>query len=478
MKKIFLLITIFLFSNVVFAKKNENPVEKILFKSLFQKVDSVNNKNNSSNLLQAGIGSTKQLNLDSTQFCQILRAKFNSVINSGGKTTIGNYASTDLKDGHLAFNATKLFKGGSILSININGGATDGFLTIFNQNKINSNVGMDFKYNRLILKNSVWFDLTEIQKLSKRIDIADSICKYSNSIHSHDSITLSKKYKLLSIEIQALNRRLTQQLTESEKADINYQIALKKAQADSICIKLINLKPLVDVISENDDKNQQNKALALDAFKFNAISFHWISVGGGLQNNNFSQFKPNSSGLDNQIVSQDFTSYNLSAEFNYYHWSKKVWRSWYMLAGAKISLEDNFSNLTKVELNDTQQYSDSVNKRTVSQNITAYKGDYKSNLFGGKLYLDFYKFILQNDAAIHIYPEVNFRQNSSPLWNAGIGILYSFKDASDKDGKAKLHAELYCKLSDLSNITNSKLSVWERKEFGLRLSIPVSFFNF
>ena len=128
-----------------------------------------------------------------------------------------------------------------------------------------------------------------------------------------------------------------------------------------------------------------------------------------------------------------------------------------------------------MELNDTYQYGNVTTQRTVSKKITAYKGDYQTKLTGGKLYVDFYKFFWGNVAAFHIYPEVNFKQHSSPLYNTGIGLLYSFQDA--KDNRAKINAEFYFKLSDLSNTMNTDLMVLQRNELGLRISVPVSFFN-
>ena len=131
-----------------------------------------------------------------------------------------------------------------------------------------------------------------------------------------------------------------------------------------------------------------------------------------------------------------------------------------------------------MELNDTHQFGDSVNQRTVTKKINAYKGDYQTKLIGGKVYFDIYIFFFKNNAAFHIYPEVNYKQYATPLYHAGIGLLYSFIDAKDKENKAKLNAELYFKLSDLSNSLSSELSILQRNELGLRLSIPVSFFNF
>jgi hypothetical protein len=206
--------------------------------------------------------------------------------------------------------------------------------------------------------------------------------------------------------------------------------------------------------------------------------FQYLSFGGGFQNNNFNQFKPNFSTLDSQITKQNNVVWNATIEYNLYKWNQYSQPTYYLLVGVKGSIDDNFSDLSKVGLNDTHLYGDSINQRSTTKIFTAYKGDYKTNLLSAKIYFDFYRFFFKNSAAIHIYPEVNFKENDKPLYNTGIGLLYSFNDVKDKENKAKLHAELYFKLSDLSNIGKSDLSILQRNELGLRLSIPVSFFNF
>ena len=488
--------------------------------------------------------------LTGEQFSQIVKKQFNAVINSSGKTTIGNYASADIKDGHLAFNATKNFKNGNMLSINANGGVTDGFFAIFNQNKINSNVGVDLKYNMMFKKSSALsFYIDEITKLKRHLNNADVEYNLGGVIYDHYSIMLQKKLVLVKIEIKTLTTQLGTKLTEQEKADLEYQLALKNLQQDSISLKLQTLKPkpeavlggviydhdsimlqkkldLINIeikiltkqlgakyteqekanleyklalknlqqdsislklqtlkpkseaVDDNKKKKKKDKLAEVDAFEFKAIRFQWISLGAGFQNNNFNQFKPTLTALDSQIVKLNYTTCNITAEWNLYNYNHYSKYTYYLLVGGKFSIDDNFSDLLKVELNDTHQYGDTVTKRTVTKKITAYKGDYKTKLIGGKFYLDFYKFFLVNAAALHIYPEVNYKQHSKPLYNIGIGLLYSFKDSKDKENKAKLNVELYFKLTDLPNNTNSELSVLQRNEWGLRLSIPVSFFNF
>ncbi len=435
-------------------------------------------------LSKIGISQTMEIpaivdTLTREQFQKIINKEFNSVINSSGKTTIGNYASADVKDGHVAFNATKNFENGNMLSLNVNGGITDGFFSIFNKTKLNSNVGVDLKYNIRLNSSSISFHTDEIDKLNRKLSNSDLEYTLSKTIFTHDSIFLQSKLNLMNVEISSITSHLNDNnLTTEQKASYEYQIALKNLQKDSLQFKLQTLPSANDAEESAQSKKNKDKSEAVSGFKYTGIFFNWFSVSGGLQNNNFNQFDPKFSTLDSQITKQNFVVWNASVEYNLYKWNQYSKPTFYLLIGAKGNIDDNFSDLSKIEINDTHIYGDSINQRTTTMKYNAYQGDYKMKLLSVNFYVDFYRFIFKNIAAIHVYPAVIYKEANKPLYNTGIGLLYSFKDTKDKENKAKLHAELYFKFSDLTNNGKSDLSVWSRNELGLRLSIPVSFLNF
>ena len=417
--------------------------------------------------------------LDSITFNTVLKRAFNSVANSSGKNTIGNYASSDIKDGRLSFNASKNFKNGNILSLNASGGITDGFFAIFNQTKVNSNIGISLKYNIRLNSSSISFHTDELAKLNKKISDTKIESTISKSIYVHTQALLKSKIALNIAEINTINAQLTtSNLTIKQKAKLEYQLASAILQQDSLQLEQQTFMSVSEADNQNKSKEKKIKTAALLDFEYTGISFQWLSIGGGFQNNNFNQFKPSFSTLEEQITKQSNLVWNTTIEYNIYKWNQYSKPTYYFLFGAKGSIDDNFSDLTKVEINDVNSYGTSTNQRTTTKKISAYKGDYKTKLLSAKFYVDYYRFFFKNDAAIHIYPEVYLRQDQKPLYNTGIGLLYSFIDSKDKENKAKLHAELYFKLSDLSNTEKSDLTLFQRNELGLRLSIPVSFFNF
>ncbi|QBA20837.1 hypothetical protein EU348_06410 [Chryseobacterium indologenes] len=415
--------------------------------------------------------------LSKDEFKKIVNKEFNSVMNSSGKTTIGNYAAADINDGRLVFNATKNFKNGDMLSVNASGSVTDGFFAIFNQSKINSNVGVNFKYNMRLKSSSILFHEREIKNLSKKKSIATSQANVTKSLYIKDSILLFSKLKLLRSEISDIQERLkAANLDPTAKARYEYQIALKNMQTDSLLLKKESLPSLKEIETLSISKEKNGVANAIDNFNYTGIFFHWISLGAGFQNNNFNYFTPSLS-YENQITKKNYVGWKGSIEYNYYEWNQYSKPTHYLLIGFSGGIDDNFSDLSKTEINESYNYGEtSSGQRTSTKKFNAYQGTYKTNLSYSKLYIDYYRFILENTMALHIYPQSTFKEESKPQYDAGIGLLYSFKDL--KKDKSKLHVELYFNLIDLTNSNDSELAFLKRNEIGLRLSIPVAFLNF
>lgn len=417
--------------------------------------------------------------LSKEQFQSIINKEFNSVINGSGKTTIGNYASVDIKDGRLAFNATKKFTNGNMLSVNANGSITDGFFSIFNRSKVNSNVGIDLKYNVRFKSSSVSYHTAEMEKLSEKKNKANLKYQAGKHIFAHDTVLLNKRLNLLNTEIDSIATELANinlSLSKIQRATYEYQIALKNVQKDSLWLKMQTIPTAKEADRIARSKKDEEITAEIESFEYTNIFFHWVSFGVGMQNHNFNQFNPDFPTLDEQIKKQNFVGWNASVEYNVFNWNQYARPTHYFLIGLGGSIGDNFADLSKIELSDTKIYGDAANQRTVTKKFNAYQGDYNTKLLGAEFYMDYYRFFFKNSAAFHLYPEVGFKQQRKPLYNAGAGLLYSFKGS--KDNKSRLHAELYFALSDLSNIGDSDLSIWRRNELGLRLSTPISFLNF
>lgn len=451
----------------------------ILFVSLLNNIGfaqkSTEDKSNQTKMTMDGI--EKSLTL--SQYQKIINKEFNSVINGSGKTSIGNYLSLDIKDTRLTFNATKNFKNGDYLSLNANGGLSDGYFAILNNSKLNSNVGLTLMYNMCLKSSSISYHIKELDKLNKKNEDADRNYNYLIKSANNSYKLLQSSLNLINAELDSVNSELRKNnLSALQKANYDFYKSKLVYQKDSIQAK-IDTKRTDEEINDNAlSLKKKDKSNAIDQFEYTGITMNWFSFGLGLQNNNFNLFDSKVPSLENQISKQNFVVWNASIEYNIYKWNQYSKPTYYLLLGLKGSIDDNFSDLNKIEISDTKTLADSNTKRTINKKINAFEGEYEKKLISAKFYIDFYRFFFKNIAAIHFFHDMNFKQNSKTVNNLGIGLLYSFKDGDINDSKTKVNTELYFRLKDISNNTNSDLSIWKRNELGIRLSIPVSFFNF
>jgi hypothetical protein len=446
--------------------------------------------------------------LSKADYSTLFKKQFTDVANNSDKTTVGNFASADIKEGKLAFNATRTFDNGDFLSINANGSITDGFFSIFSESQINANAGADFKYSHLFAWKSAMASYTgagsklnmDLEKVTIQKQLKNEIALIDSIKSWNDCIKFRNEYKHDTDSLRDLNNKYNALGSGIPKSKLHLEIVQLEQHMDSLQLRMNSRPRYADVLKSNDKWADSVHKSIVENFDYTKIRFFWFSLGGGFLNNNFKEFNPAFNSLDSQLIKQNYTTKYLTAEFNWYSLDKKTERlvprkpkktgsgkrrkgikdnmSFYFSIQTRINWDDNFSDLDKIELSDVQQYGDSILQRSTTKKIVAYTGNYKTDLLGGKTSIDFYKFIFANNGALHFFGNVNYRQHSLPVYNAGFGLLFSFKNSKDKNDKGKVNAELYFKLNDLTNNKNSDLDLMKRNELGLRLTIPIKFFDF
>lgn len=362
-----------------------------------------------------------------------------------GENTAGlnHFVSADIKEGKFALNLVLNTKQGSNFSFKLQGGATDGIFPIVRQSKLNSSLTADVNYNRL-LKSSTQLSFydEDFQVLMKSTNIRDLTLELQ---------TIDKSLQQLKARKNKVNRDLTKD-----------QIATLKFRKDTLA-----------------DQQLAN----LDKLQLTRIKYKTLQFGLRAENNRFNLFNSSYADLESQLARKSNINLSAKIQLNSYYWHEphKRTHSRYWLVGAALTYEDNFSDLDEVEVTDQQMYADSTTSRTVAKKTTAYRGNYKTKLPGGRLYGDLYLFDSKNVMALHLYPEINLRESQDPFVNMGIGIYFAFAggqtSAKPEDKISKVNAELYYQLSDLSNTYNSPSSTFKRAEVGIRLSFPIAFVN-
>jgi hypothetical protein len=247
--------------------------------------------------------------------------------------------------------------------------------------------------------------------------------------------------------------------------------------------KVKHLKDSIEYLKDNPRtlnqlKNERNIKWARVPEKLVAtgVKLSWFSFGYKLVNKNFYLFD-SSKIYAEEVTKHDFTAHQLTIDFNHFSWNNNSFGSWFLGIGLAFQLDDNQASLDKTEITETYTYAGTPKSRSEQKKYTAFYGDYKKDLRSVKPYIEFYYFILNSHTvALHLYPEVEFTKNHQPLTNIGTGLFFTFADKNDKEGKAKVNAELYFKFNDIhNNLETENYKFYERNDIGVRLTFPFNF---
>lgn len=407
----------------------------------------------------------------------ILILKFRSILSASENTQPGTFAGLDLKETKVVFNTVQTFKKGSFLTGNVNASVKDGLSSIFNNSTLNTGVGINLSYNHLIRIGStkafcddmLWYDL-QINRINREYSI-DSI-----NVKKIISELLQKRTNL-EYQIDSLNKKKAGSNINDESEQIFVTILSKQSTLDSVNYILnTNYHKAYKKGRDTTLAKKHNALIQKMSSKLPGYTIVWFSLNGGLENRAFKLLNTDT-GFGYKTKSTTYLDLNFGISFNIYSYSKAPFRTFYMRVTPEVVLSDNLSELDEVKLIETNTvFNDTVTGViTNSKNeYSAYlsNGTYRKDLLSAKISFDAYYFMFKgNIIALHLFPKV-LLSNKSPVYNGGIGLLYSFKDKKDN---SRVNVEAYFDFRDWFNSSNKNNQFFERNDFGLRFAFPISF---
>jgi hypothetical protein len=416
-------------------------------------------------------------NIDSAGFDkefvkELVFRQFSNILTPKSKNNIGNFAALDLNAAEVNFNGNIKIKN-SILGIKVIGGVSDGFLSIFKNTSINTEFGLDIQYN-LIDTNyiSIQYDdntflkyKDQLNKINKDYESREIDIEYSKKILELEIKNDSAKLNMLLNELKKLNGLAKDSLTiiiQKDSLDLKDK---KKQLYESPSINVLNYE------LNNERKNQIKKIK--DAVRLAGFKIGWWSIAYGIKNHNFKLFDPTES-FNKQIASSSYASQSFRIQYSYYNYTPAAFDSYYYSFGMGLSLDDNLTNLSKLQINETKNYGPTSSDRSVENIYTAYQGKYLNNLKTLSIFSEAYWFLFTgNRVAYHIYPEYRMTDGIKPIINFGIGLLYAFKSQDNMENI--INVEVYANLLDLVNNRNSTKNIIVRSDYGLRFIFPINF---
>jgi hypothetical protein len=131
--------------------------------------------------------------------------------------------------------------------------------------------------------------------------------------------------------------------------------------------------------------------------------------------------------------------------------------------------------LDELEVYDTTPLgSDGTATRETNDTYTVYSGNYVNGLSQIKADLDLYWFLFRdNKLGLHLFPHGRFTEDLKPLYNAGVGVVFPFKDKTKEN--TIINIELYYNALDVFNTNDSEYGIAERNDIGIRFTFPINF---
>ncbi len=197
--------------------------------------------------------SIDSIKLNETSFNHLLNTQFANLIGSNSNSNIGNFAEVNIADAKVKYNSNIQFKDGTIWALSANGGITDGILTLFSKDELNTSIGIGTSFHFLDSDKSLQYKVDDLYKFNYQRDqlsnryYQDSIAiekDYGKSKLESEIETLKADSLEIVLKINELNKYISNdlfnKLSQLELDKIDNQITKNRATIT----KLQNVNPL------------------------------------------------------------------------------------------------------------------------------------------------------------------------------------------------------------------------------------------
>ncbi len=435
---------------------------------------------------------------------KIIQNKFGQLaLGEKDASVLSNYVAVDAQNGSVSFNTFLAFSKKIYLTTNISTGINDNISVLFKGFKLNNNSSLDirahFRIGQMTRFLYSYKDKLELKEKLHGVDI-ESNYKQENVVNLR--IFNASRIEVDSFQLHVLNKRVQKLEDElkneigsiSYNAEVDDNTSSEKAEkCRKLYDEILKIKHEYAGVKMRLDSLQYNTNLLLDTIKLKesiarealekkkiievsapwvGMHFFWITARINPIRKSFYQFHPGIA-FEKQLTKEKSNFLRVGVEFSYYQWKKKVKsRTLYLNAGISYMEDNNLDDLSLIEYKDeTTDVSGNTTRKTNSS-YKAYKGEYKE--FGViNTYVNFYQFFSNsNQTALHIFPDIDFREENVTLYNLGVGLVLSVKDK--KNEKAIINAEPFFRLTDMADNIASGLSFFKRSEIGLRIGLPIN----
>ncbi len=452
--------------------------------------------------------------IDTEQFDQLIRTEFTKIVSPNNSSNLGSYASLDTKESEISFAgaiAPKLSKRPFLIGLKFEGGASDGILSIFDDEQFATKVGGEIQFSILTNRHKEYIiynvdledkQIKELAKNEKEYQqrlIEIQFCKDSLDLIN---ATVTKEKEIFQLEngikdayrnIDSLIARIDRASDSRKKDSMQFklrelelavplneiEIKKKRDQRKQLKDDLKKLEPAWEQRFDALNSKLSADMKAKEKFEITGFKVQWFSIIAGFSNKTFRLFDSTaidvSVPLKDQFDKSDFLAPNLGLS---YSWFKKDKRIEFWNLAAMYRNNDNSSSLTELTLKDRVSYPTNNTSRTSESELNVLDNTsmtYEEDLLNVEFSLDYYRFMFQNNGAVHLNINHYVNDKKKPFTDVVAGIFYSFKKLGDDKKGSLINAELFFTFEDIFDIRDKEDNIFERTGIGLRTTFPIVF---
>lgn len=465
-------------------------------------------------------------------FKKVVNASYATLLGAeGGTGTIGNYASIDPLNGQLSFKGTMAFGNKdksdvSFLNISAKGGLVDGnFATIFQNTKLNSTGGIQLDYSFRISKPgrnkkndvsadgnkyvnapllasvNLEYNLVEMEyqrALSKlkaemepgaiqtkfiKIDSAKKFVEFQMQRYGSEVRVLEQKISDSKTTVQQQAKMadtLGKYLAEMEKLDRQSKKLTRQldslAQIDTLGHRLPDDKMWFNMLESRKEAlrvvRDAKMQKLVSMLTLEEYGFTWLTVTAGAGKKDYWTFDKKQP-FNLQLQNPNRNTFRIGLAVNHFYFNENKGTGWMFNAGVQRIRDNNLEELSTQEVLQEVTFknvaTDSVRK--VAKKYQAYTEPEKIvNLQQWNLYGNLYYLFAKGEMALHFFPSYYSPDDGLAYVDAGLGLVFSFKDRNKE--KSKLNLEAFVLFSDVFDDKGKGNRMVDRNQFGVRVTLP------
>jgi len=430
----------------------------------------------------------------------LINKQFRLIAGENATSNFGSFAGIDLSEAkRVAFSPSFALDTGHLLAFKIGAGYSDGVAEIFKGVKLNSSISFDVDYHFLpriqhrehgLRKVELTYSIYEMLEIKEKeqaakddyrrdlVAIGNDETRYNlidslqNERDRLDSLMVEVRWIIDSVE--TVTNGITPTPAQAQMLNL-YKDTLRTLGVNRSIVRSHLNRNFLTVDEWNTRAiNRRSRKYAKEIEPYDLINLPisgfklgWFSIGGGVRKDDFKLYDPTLA-YSARIVSEDFISAQLRFKYSFFSWADtqgKNQHTYYWTAGITYSYRSNYLELTSTEMTQTTPLgSDATTQIDKIEKSDVYVGDYKRFIDEVALNGELYWFVgSKNNFAIHTFSNLRIITDDDAIFDAGIGLMYSFK------GKEKettiVNAELYGSLT----------SAPDDGKVGLRFSFPINF---